>query len=141
MAASTTKRVRVCLRSVPRPALDCPEVTLDLAAITSWSRPLLAALAAAGATALAGATTTNTTTTTVTVTAVWLREDDNDDEPERLDDRPKKGWKKLLGMDSDEAVLLLNIEHACGSRRCDHPLQHDILVIIGPSDLSRIPRL
>ena len=98
--ATAAKRVRVCLRSDPRLAVDCPVVTLDCTVITGWSEPLLAALAA-GATAHAAA---------AAVTSVWLREDDDDDEPERLDDRPKKGWKTVLGMDSDKAVLLLNIE-------------------------------
>ena len=98
-AAATTKRVRVCPRSYPCPAVDCPVVTLDLAAIIGWGKPLLAALAA-GATAHAAAA----------VSSVWLREYDDDDEQERLDTTPKKGWKKLLGLDSDKAVLLLDIE-------------------------------
>ena len=102
-ADATTKRVRVCLRSDPRPAADCSVVTLDLEAITGWGEPLLAVLAA-GATSHAAAAA-------AAVTSVWLREDDDDDEPERLDATPKKGWKKLLQMDSDKAVLLLDIEH------------------------------
>ena len=54
MATAANKRVRVCLRSDPRLAVDCPVVTLDCTVITRWSEPLLAALAA-GATAHAAA--------------------------------------------------------------------------------------
>ena len=91
------KTVPVCLRE-PGPAakLRRASVDLDLTAITCWGDPLIAALAA------------GVGVDPAKVASVWLREDD-DEEPDRLDDKPKGGWKRVLKMDETVAVLMLDV--------------------------------
>ena len=69
-------------------------VDLDLTKITGWGGPLIATLAA------------GVGVDPASVASVWIREDD-EEEPDRLDDKPKGGWKRVLKMD-EAAVLLLD---------------------------------
>ena len=99
IAPPTRKTVPVCLRVAAGPAAKLIRATvdLDLTVITCWGEPLVAALAAGVGVDPAA------------VNSVWLREDD-DEEPDRLDDRPKRSsWRRVLSMDSEKAVLLLDI--------------------------------
>ena len=102
IAPPRRKTVPVCLRVAAGPAAKLIRATvdLDLTVITCWGEPLVAALAAGVGVDPAA------------VTSVWLREDD-DEQPDRLDDRPpRSSWRRVLSMDSEKAVLLLDIATA-----------------------------
>ena len=97
MSAATTKTVQICLRGHPKSSDQCTPVDLDLGVITGWGDPLITALAAA------------LEIDPATVTSVWLREGDDDDEPDRIDKKKRAAearWQRLLSAEPHHVLLL-----------------------------------
>ena len=124
MSTATTKTVRVCLRGRPKSADQCTPVDLDLGTITGWGDPPVTTLAAA------------LEIDPATVTSVWLREGDDDDEPDRIDKKKRvieARWQKLLSAEPHH-VLLLGVTAANPAADTAAPvpvrgLDHDVVIL------------